>query len=205
MFHLSNVWSQNGLLVGTKETNRTRYNKSFGRSHRRCSAKRDVVNNFANFTRKNLYWSLLLIRCKYQACNFFKKRLQHKCFPVKSAKLLRTFNLSNSNERLLLYILWLSTYLCNNIQHTKFYFYKKSVIESAWESSLLTNLKISTADDCIFLVQGQNKQKYQCFHCISYCNIVIPTWFRVSCNTIIYRRGNVPFDLPQSSLRLCIY
>ena len=37
-----------------------------------------------------------------QACNFIKKRLQHSCFPVKFAKLLRTPNLKNICERLLL-------------------------------------------------------------------------------------------------------
>ena len=31
-----------------------------------------------------------------QACNFIKKRLQHRCFPVNSAKFLRTPILKNS-------------------------------------------------------------------------------------------------------------
>ena len=37
------------------------------------------------------------------ACNFFKKRLQHRCFPVKFAKILRTPILNNICERLLLH------------------------------------------------------------------------------------------------------
>ena len=36
------------------------------------------------------------------ACNFIKKRLQHRSFPVKFAKLLRTPILNNICERLLL-------------------------------------------------------------------------------------------------------
>ena len=39
-----------------------------------------VLKNFAIFTGKHLCWSLL------QACNFIKKRLQHRCFPVHIAK-----------------------------------------------------------------------------------------------------------------------
>ena len=42
-----------------------------------------VLKNFANFTGKHLYWSLILI-------NFIKKRLQHRVFPVEFAKFLRT-------------------------------------------------------------------------------------------------------------------
>ena len=53
---------------------------------RRWSLKKDVLKNFANFTGKYLCWSLFLIR----TCNFIKKRLQHRCFPMKFAKFLRT-------------------------------------------------------------------------------------------------------------------
>ena len=41
-------------------------------SHRRCSVKKVALKNFL------------------QACNFIKKRLQHRCFPVKFAKYLGT-------------------------------------------------------------------------------------------------------------------
>ena len=44
--------------------------------------------NFANFTGKCLCWFLFLI--KLQAFNFIKKSFQHRCFPVKPAKFLRT-------------------------------------------------------------------------------------------------------------------
>ena len=40
-----------------------------------------------------------------QACNFIKKRLQHRCFPMKFAKFSRTLILKNMCERLLLYFL----------------------------------------------------------------------------------------------------
>ena len=39
-----------------------------------------------------------------QACNFTKKRLQHRCFPVNIVKFLRTPILKNICEWLLLYI-----------------------------------------------------------------------------------------------------
>ena len=38
------------------------------------------------------------------ACNFIKKRPQHRCFPVKFEKFLRTFIFKNICERLLLKI-----------------------------------------------------------------------------------------------------
>ena len=54
--------------------------------------KKPVHKNFAIFTEKHLYWSLLSI----------KKRLQHRCFPVDIAKFLRTLILKIVCERLLL-------------------------------------------------------------------------------------------------------
>ena len=38
--------------------------------------KKGILKNFANFTRKHLYWNLFLI--KLQTCNFIKRRLQHR-------------------------------------------------------------------------------------------------------------------------------
>ena len=46
--------------------------------------KMGVLSKFAIFTGKHLCWSLFLI--KLTACNFIKKRLQHRCFPVNIAK-----------------------------------------------------------------------------------------------------------------------
>ena len=69
----------------------------FRSSHRRCSVKKGILKNFANFTGKHLFSSLL------QACNFIKKKLQHWCFPVKFAKFLRTSILKNICERLILF------------------------------------------------------------------------------------------------------
>ena len=39
-----------------------------------------------------------------QSCNFIKKRLQHRCFPIKFAKFLRTPILKNICERLFLFV-----------------------------------------------------------------------------------------------------
>ena len=55
-----------------------------------------------------LLWSSLQRRSQkstctsLRACKFTKKRLQHKCFPVKFVKFLRTLILKNMCERLLL-------------------------------------------------------------------------------------------------------
>ena len=79
-------------------------------SHQRCSRKIAVLKNFATFTGKHL-----------QACNFIKKRLQHRCFPVNIAKFLRRPILKNiyNNGCSCLYVLAL---LCTFL-HRK---YKKA-------------------------------------------------------------------------------
>ena len=66
-------------------------------SHRRCSIKKDVLENFAKFTRKRLCQSLFFNK---------KKRLWHRCFPVNLAKFLRTPFLQNTSVRLLLNKVW---------------------------------------------------------------------------------------------------
>ena len=57
-------------------------------SHRSCSVKKGILKNCANFT--GLYWSATV-----KAFNFIKQRLQHRCFPVKFVKFLRTAILKN--------------------------------------------------------------------------------------------------------------
>ena len=78
-----------------------------------------VVKNFVTFTGKHLCWSLFLITlqvtklainipewCRrrsgvfivnFEACNFIKRRLQHRCFPMKFEKFSRTPFLQNSS------------------------------------------------------------------------------------------------------------
>ena len=46
-------------------------------SHRKCSIKKGILINFANFTGKHLYWSLFLIKlhafwCSCEICKIFK-------------------------------------------------------------------------------------------------------------------------------------
>ena len=68
-------------------------------SWRRCSVKEGVLKKFAGFTGKHLRWS-----CQAWAYNFVKMRLQHKCFSVKFAKILRTSILKNICKKLLLFV-----------------------------------------------------------------------------------------------------
>ena len=63
--------------------------------------KTGVLKNFAIFTRKHLCWSLFLILV-LQPCNYIKKQLQHRCFPLNIAEFWRTSNLKNICEQLLL-------------------------------------------------------------------------------------------------------
>ena len=63
---------------------------------------------FCQISKKNLFYRTPLDDCFYpckarlKACNFIKKRLQHRCFYVKFAKFLRKPMLQNIWERLLL-------------------------------------------------------------------------------------------------------
>ena len=50
-----------------------------------------VLKKFTNFTGKHLCWSFFLIKVQNKAYNLIKKRLQHRYFPDKFAKSLRTF------------------------------------------------------------------------------------------------------------------
>ena len=65
-------------------------------SHRRCSMKKDVLENFTKFTGKQLCQSLFLIKVA-------GLRFWHNCFPVNFLKFLRTPILQNTSGPLLLY------------------------------------------------------------------------------------------------------
>ena len=52
--------------------------------------KISVLKNFTIFTERHLCWSLFLIKLQAWKPTTLSKRLQHRCFPVNIAKLLRT-------------------------------------------------------------------------------------------------------------------
>ena len=53
------------------------------------SFKKRVLKNLANFTEKQLCWSLFLIKLQALKIKKKNKKLQHRCFPVKFAKFLQ--------------------------------------------------------------------------------------------------------------------
>ena len=55
-------------------------------SHWRCSVKKDVRKNFANFIGKHLCRSLFFNKVVF----LFKKRLRRRCFPLNFTKFLKT-------------------------------------------------------------------------------------------------------------------
>ena len=64
-------------------------------SHRRCSVKKGVPKNFKFHRKAPVLESLFNRITGLQVCHFIKKTLQHKCFPVKFGKFLRTPILGN--------------------------------------------------------------------------------------------------------------
>ena len=67
-------------------------NSSFRSSPSQMFLKIGVLKNFGNFTAKHLCWSLFLILffSGLTPATLLKKRLQHRCFPVKFLKILKT-------------------------------------------------------------------------------------------------------------------
>ena len=57
--------------VFTNETEKKPFSR---RSHRRCSVKKGLLKNFANFTGKHLCWSLVLIKLQAWRSSFLLKR-----------------------------------------------------------------------------------------------------------------------------------
>ena len=65
--------------------------------------KKIVLKNFVILTGKYLYWSLFWTKLQaWRPATFLKNRHQHRCFPVNTAKFLRTPILKKTCERLLL-------------------------------------------------------------------------------------------------------
>ena len=94
-----NLSKQSANKIHSINSLKTKYRSS----HPRCSIRKAVLKNFAIFTGKHLCWSLCFNKVVYlQTCNFIKKRLQHRCFPVNIAKFLRNPILKNICEQLLL-------------------------------------------------------------------------------------------------------
>ena len=74
---------------------------SFKSSYWRC--KKEYPEKFRKFHKKTpVLESHLYKAAGLKACNFIKKRIQYRCFPVKFEKFLRRSILNNICERLLL-------------------------------------------------------------------------------------------------------
>ena len=73
-------------------------------SHRRCSIKTSVLKIVTKFTGKHLRQSLSFNKIPGQArpATLLKKRLWHRCFPVKFVRFSRTPFLQNTTGQLLL-------------------------------------------------------------------------------------------------------
>ena len=70
--------------------------------------KIDVLENFAKFTEKHLYWSLFLIKLQASGpVTSSKKETPTECFPVKFAKFLGTPFLTEHFRWLLLLVVYM--------------------------------------------------------------------------------------------------
>ena len=72
-------------------------------SHQTYSMKKGFLRNFTKFTEKHLCQSLFFNKVTgLRPATLLKKKLWHRCFPVKVVKLPRTPSLQNISGRLLL-------------------------------------------------------------------------------------------------------
>ena len=111
-----------------------------------------MANNLGNFNKKEHWESLIgrvslfteaVVRRCYNFCNFIRKRLQHRCFPVNIAKFLRKPILKNICERLLLHLAMddIIPFFMNNIflqnLELEFQVFVAVIFNEIWVSLLL--------------------------------------------------------------------
>ena len=96
-------------------------------SHQRCSVEKAVVKKFAIYTVKTRPVLESLFNKVLQVCNFIKKRLQHRCFPMNIAKVLRATIFKNIWERLLL-VIWAGGILKWPYSDQPFVYHKNSFV-----------------------------------------------------------------------------
>ena len=125
--------------------------QTFRSSHRRCSVKKGCSQKFCKRHKKTPVLEFFFKR------DFFKKRLRHRCFPVKLAIFLRTLVFKYICERLLLYI---QLRLLIRFRHGEKHFFK--IVKTLVTVSSKTTLFI-----CIYLLFI----KTHYFKAISSCNI----------------------------------
>ena len=74
-----------------------------GSSHKSCSLQKSVIKNLSKFTGKHLCMGLFFNKVAgLRVATLLKKRLWHRCFPLKFAKFSKTPFLQNTSGRLLL-------------------------------------------------------------------------------------------------------
>ena len=87
----------------------------FRSSHRRCSIKKAILKHFVIFTGKHLCRGLFFNKVAgHQACNFIKKRLQHRYYLANIRKFIRRTILKNISERLHCWKVF-----CENVFHIR--------------------------------------------------------------------------------------
>ena len=78
--NLSPLWIPLYKYFSSWEIHRN-YSTIFRSSHRRCSIKKAILKHFVIFTGKHLCRGLFFNKVAgHQACNFIKKRLQHRYY-----------------------------------------------------------------------------------------------------------------------------
>ena len=105
---IPNLLKRQSCKIFTKLTSSPTPSRS---SHRKCFVKKVFLKVSQEDAGAGVFFNKV---AGLKAYNFIKSSLQHRCFPVKFCKFLRTLNLKNICERLFLPS-WRHRFLCNNI------------------------------------------------------------------------------------------
>ena len=100
----------------------------------------NVVKKFGNFTGKHQCWSLFLLKFQAWTCNFIKKWLQHKFYPVKFPNFLRTYFFTE-------HLRWL---LLNKPKSSLWFIWERDFLVIQHESTLVVQYHVKLVDWMLF-------------------------------------------------------
>ena len=146
--------------------------------------KKAALKNLVIFTGKYLSWSLFFNKnAGLQSCNFLKKRLQHRCFPMNVAKFVRIPVLKNisgglferfptSTNNITSIIGSEQDILWKTKQKTLF----KTQLAFSWCSWSFFSLKFSTVCQAAFALYNKRWQWWRALNSLTNEGIILVQW-----------------------------
>ena len=128
----------------------------FWSSHQRFSMEQVFLKIRKIHKLKSVAESLFWWSCWSKACSSIKRRLWHRCFPVKLAKFLRTLFLHNVSLRLLLAVLKIGktcVFITTNVYFRNILLKRLSVAKTLSETGIMEGRRVTAQISTIFLTK----------------------------------------------------